>query len=326
MPAMSPTMTEGGIVQWAVKQGESYAAGDMLLEIETDKAQIAVEAQDDGIMAKILVSDGAKEIKVGTPIAVIADVDDDITAIDFDAILASAKPEASQSTASEQEPTPTNSATQEDTKPTRASAPEIPQNTVLLPSVYRLVHQLDVDLSTIKGTGPDGRILKGDVLAAAGKISSEWPAKEAQIIEKRTHLNLSYEAAPQKDSKSASIAKDNQPKPVTTQTIIDLAAIFEFSAKQGFNLEQTVAKASRLAIRDAILAAKPKPSVLRDRAFDSLTAPKPKVPFAVDLKVLKKHTIAQALQVSVTVPPQWIKRGVKMTDVYLERLAFYLQK
>lgn len=55
MPAMSPTMTEGGIAQWKKKEGESFSAGDVLIEIETDKATIDVEAQDDGVMAKIIV-------------------------------------------------------------------------------------------------------------------------------------------------------------------------------------------------------------------------------------------------------------------------------
>lgn len=58
MPAMSPTMTEGGIAQWKVKEGDSFATGDVLVEIETDKATIDVEAQDDGILAKIIVSPG----------------------------------------------------------------------------------------------------------------------------------------------------------------------------------------------------------------------------------------------------------------------------
>lgn len=317
MPAMSPTMTEGGIVQWQVKQGDSYAAGDVLLEIETDKAQIAVEAQDDGIMAKILVEDGAKEIKVGTPIAVLADPGDDVASIDFDSVVSSAKP--ATETKSEEPEKPAQPTSSEPEPASRSSPVEIPQNTILLPSVYRLVHQLEVDVSKIKGTGPEGRILKGDVLAAAGKISASWPAEEAKLIEKRTHLDLSFEPAPKKE-----VAKPKDvPKPVITQTIIDLAALLEFST-HGFNLDQTISKASRLATRDALLASKPKPSVLRDRIFDSLTAPKPAVPFDVTLKVLKKRALPKALQALVTVPPQFAKRGQKMADIYLDRLAFYL--
>lgn len=68
MPAMSPTMTEGNIASWKVKEGDSFSAGDILLEIETDKASMDVEATDDGIMYKILAQDGSKSIKVGTRI------------------------------------------------------------------------------------------------------------------------------------------------------------------------------------------------------------------------------------------------------------------
>ncbi len=73
MPALSPTMTEGNIAKWAVKEGDSFSAGDVLLEIETDKASMDVEAQDDGILAKITQGDGSKGIQVGSRIGVIAE-------------------------------------------------------------------------------------------------------------------------------------------------------------------------------------------------------------------------------------------------------------
>lgn len=68
MPAMSPTMTEGNIASWKVKEGDSFSAGDVLLEIETDKASMDVEAADDGVMFKILAKEGSKAIRVGTRI------------------------------------------------------------------------------------------------------------------------------------------------------------------------------------------------------------------------------------------------------------------
>ena len=85
MPAMSPTMTEGNIATWKVKEGDSFSAGDVLLEIETDKAQMDVEAQEDGIMAKIMTQDGAKAVKVGQRIAVLADAGDDISSLEIPA-------------------------------------------------------------------------------------------------------------------------------------------------------------------------------------------------------------------------------------------------
>src|SRR5271170_1200772 len=85
MPAMSPTMTEGNISSWKVKEGDSFSTGDVLLEIETDKASMDVEAQDDGKMAKIFVPDGSKQVKVGTRIAVLADPNDDLSSLEIPA-------------------------------------------------------------------------------------------------------------------------------------------------------------------------------------------------------------------------------------------------
>ena len=78
-------MTEGNIAKWAVKEGDSFSAGDILLEIETDKASMDVEAQDDGIMAKILQGDGTKGIKVGVRIGVLAEPDDDLSTLEIPA-------------------------------------------------------------------------------------------------------------------------------------------------------------------------------------------------------------------------------------------------
>ena len=85
MPALSPTMTEGNIAKWNVKEGDSFVAGDVLLEIETDKASMDVEAQDDGIMAKIVMPDGSKGIKVGARIGVLAEEGDDISSLEIPA-------------------------------------------------------------------------------------------------------------------------------------------------------------------------------------------------------------------------------------------------
>ncbi|MBI6010435.1 biotin/lipoyl-containing protein, partial [Clostridium perfringens] len=82
MPAMSPTMSEGGIVSWKLKDGEEFAAGDVLLEVETDKSTIDVEAQDDGIMWEILVPEGEKGIPVGKPIAFLAEPGDDLSSLE----------------------------------------------------------------------------------------------------------------------------------------------------------------------------------------------------------------------------------------------------
>ncbi|KAF8337941.1 uncharacterized protein EI90DRAFT_3279555 [Cantharellus anzutake] len=124
MPAMSPTMTEGGITQWKKQEGESFSAGDVILEIETDKATIDVEAQDDGVLAKIISSDGTKNIRVGTTIAILAEEGDDLSAQEElprgDRIFAS-------------------------------------------PVAKKLALERGIPLGKVKGTGPEGRIILADV-------------------------------------------------------------------------------------------------------------------------------------------------------------------
>ncbi|KAK3702410.1 pyridoxine biosynthesis protein [Vermiconidia calcicola] len=91
MPALSPTMTEGNIAKWQLEEGSSFTAGDVILEIETDKATMDVEAQDDGILFKILAGDGAKGVKVGQRIAVLAETGDDLGSLEVPAEKGEAK-------------------------------------------------------------------------------------------------------------------------------------------------------------------------------------------------------------------------------------------
>ncbi|RKP40072.1 2-oxoacid dehydrogenases acyltransferase-domain-containing protein, partial [Dimargaris cristalligena] len=174
MPAMSPTMTEGGITRWAVKEGDAFAAGDILLEVETDKAQIEVEAQDDGIMAKILVPAGEKNIAVNSPIAVLAEEGDDLSNLTLPD-MASAKSQETPAQ-SESSPAPTSPLASAPSATTSANH-ALP----LSPAVGHLVALYEIDPAQIKEvSGPHGRLLKGDVLRylqAQGKTKP--PTKQA---------------------------------------------------------------------------------------------------------------------------------------------------
>ncbi|GJJ09520.1 hypothetical protein Clacol_003743 [Clathrus columnatus] len=179
MPAMSPTMTEGGIASWKKKEGESYSAGDVLLEVETDKTSIDVEAQDDGILAKIIIQDGTKNVTVGTPIAVIADPGDDISGAED---LAKNSNPPKPSTPKKEEPK-----TQDSPPPTNASEPGTPGPTVssselqvspprksdnedskgehifASPIAKKLALERGIPLAQLKGSGPNGRIVLKDI-------------------------------------------------------------------------------------------------------------------------------------------------------------------
>ena len=207
MPAMSPTMTEGNIASWKVKEGDSFEAGDVLLEIETDKASMDVEAQEDGVMAKIFQGDGTKAIKVGTRIAVVADAGDDVSSLEIPAD--DSKPIQSQaenikggedasyesSGAEKNTPgTPQNPRPAKDKPKSSPQGPGANPKYPLYPSVIALLHEnhiSDKDVEKISATGPNGRLLKGDVLAYLGTIESDYSAQQSQRIEHMAHLDLS---------------------------------------------------------------------------------------------------------------------------------------
>ena len=207
MPAMSPTMTEGNIASWKVQEGDSFETGDVLLEIETDKASMDVEAQDDGKMAKIFSPDGSKSVKVGARIAVLADADDDISSLDIPAD--DSKPVSSPAdnvkggqdssyessgVETEVKGTPQNKRPSRD-KP-KSSPKGLGQNPKypLYPSVIALIHENHLsedDVSKITATGPQNRLLKGDVLAYLGDVKSEYPSEQSKRLSHLSHLDLS---------------------------------------------------------------------------------------------------------------------------------------
>ncbi|KAK0515892.1 hypothetical protein JMJ35_001926 [Cladonia borealis] len=210
MPAMSPTMTEGNIASWKVKEGDSFSTGDVLLEIETDKAQMDVEAQDDGKMAKIIQQDGAKGVKVGTRIAVLAETDDDLSSLEIPAEESASVSSPQEETASgidtsrsseSQAEAPPSSKGEETPPASSSEAPSSPppgkpqkQKYPLYPSIVQLLHEKGLPVSEankIPASGPKGRLLKGDVLAYLGKISSSYPSEQSARITKLGHLDLS---------------------------------------------------------------------------------------------------------------------------------------
>ncbi|KAJ1727269.1 pyridoxine biosynthesis protein, partial [Coemansia biformis] len=165
MPALSPTMTQGTIARWEKKEGESYSAGDLLLQIETDKAQMDVEAQDDGILVKILAPEGTQNVAVNSTIAVMAEEGDDIGSIDIAALSASA---ATPSTAAEVAPAPSTPPAPGPTaavQPAGAHASDKSAHGLLSPAVAFAIHSRHIkNAGDIQGSGPKGRILKGDVI------------------------------------------------------------------------------------------------------------------------------------------------------------------
>jgi pyruvate dehydrogenase E2 component (dihydrolipoamide acetyltransferase) len=183
MPALSPTMEEGTLAKWLVKEGDTVAAGDLLAEIETDKATMEFEAVDEGTIARILVAEGTDEVKVGTVIAIIAAEGEDAGAA-ASAPAAAREPVAKDGgeTGAGQPATPTpapdvkgygaNPAedakiAQAATAPAPAAAPAASggDRVKASPLARRIAEQKGIDLSTLQGSGPGGRIVKADIEA-----------------------------------------------------------------------------------------------------------------------------------------------------------------
>lgn len=155
MPALSPTMEEGTLAKWLIKEGDTVSSGDLLAEIETDKATMEFEAVDEGVVGKILVAEGTEGVKVNSPIAVLLEDGEDASAAE----TASSAPKADA---------PSQAAPAEPSDAAAASAPPAPTSqsgdrVFATPLARRIAKDKGLDLSAIKGSGPRGRIIKADV-------------------------------------------------------------------------------------------------------------------------------------------------------------------
>ncbi|KIW75585.1 hypothetical protein Z517_10327 [Fonsecaea pedrosoi CBS 271.37] len=294
MPAMSPTMTEGNISSWKVKEGDSFSAGDILLEIETDKASMDVEAQDDGVMAKILQGDGSKAVKVGTRIAVLGDPGDDVSSLEIppddskpvqseaDNVKGGADSKYETSGVEKETPgTPQNKRPTKDKPKTSPTGPGQNPKYPLYPSVIALVHEnhiSDDDVAKIPATGPNGRLLKGDVLAYLGTIDPDYPASQSKRIEHMTHLDLSNikvlpttpKTAAKATGSAAAVAEEKIPQVTGVSITVSLAEVLKVQKRIRDTLGVTVPLSTFLA--RAV-----------DLANDDLPKPKNAKPSADDL-------------------------------------------
>lgn len=167
MPALSPTMEEGTLATWLVKEGDTVASGDVLAEIETDKATMEVEAVDEGTVAKLLVPGGTEGVKVNAPIALLLEEGEDASALDGYSAGGSTAPKTEDATTPK--PAPETKAATAD-EPAAAAAPSMPTSSgdrvFASPLAKRLAEQAGLNLASISGSGPKGRIVKADVEAA----------------------------------------------------------------------------------------------------------------------------------------------------------------
>ena len=202
MPALSPTMTEGNLARWLKKEGDQVAPGDVIAEIETDKATMEVEAVEEGTLGKILVADGTEGVAVNAPIALLLEEGEDAAALEsFDASDGGAPPAAVEpkaTDADEKGATPA-AAEKPAAAPAEKPAPrarkggngaERGARIFASPLARRMAEQAGIDLGRLEGSGPHGRIIKVDIERAiqAGvpekaRPAAARPAEKPQPVE-----------------------------------------------------------------------------------------------------------------------------------------------
>ena len=198
MPALSPTMEEGTLAKWLVKEGDVVKSGDILAEIETDKATMEFEAVDEGTISKILVAEGVDGVKVGTPIALLAGEGEDVSAAPAPSTPA---PKAEDVAAPEPAPPAKGGGETPAAPATPAAAPSPPAAVAAPPSpargdgerikasplARRLAEAQGIDLAGLKGSGPGGRIVRADLGTAAGGAAAapqpQAPTQHAAPVE-----------------------------------------------------------------------------------------------------------------------------------------------
>jgi pyruvate dehydrogenase E2 component (dihydrolipoamide acetyltransferase) len=159
MPALSPTMKEGNLATWIKKEGDKVSSGDVIAEIETDKATMEVEATDDGILAKILIPDGTNGVQVNTLIAVLLEAGDDAAAVNEIISNYNGSSHASNSKTQESKEEQIR-----DNPNISINSPETQQNKEFAsPLAKRIAEQRGINISGVSGSGPNGRIIKQDI-------------------------------------------------------------------------------------------------------------------------------------------------------------------
>ena len=231
MPALSPTMEEGTLAKWLVKPGDKVEAGDIMAEIETDKATMEFEAVDEGTIASIAVDEGSEGVKVGTVIAMLAEEGEDLdeaaaaapegdgevpepTSVDAGSDKESVVPAkvGAANEAAQQKATPASAGVTNGAKAPAAPKDDSGERIIASPLARRIAEQKGIDLASVTGSGPRGRIVKADVEGAeTGKAAA--PAKQdatAEMAEPRVPSKTPAESeygAPYEEEKLTNVRK-----------------------------------------------------------------------------------------------------------------------
>lgn len=182
MPALSPTMTEGNLVRWLKKEGDSVKSGEVMAEIETDKATMEVEAVDEGVIGKILVPAGTESVAVNSVIALLLEEGEDASSLETISIE---MPVTSSAAPAQVQEVPVLKAV-----PPQEVSPASTSRVFVSPLAKRIAEQNQLSLSVIQGSGPHGRIVKADVEAAIAQEGGKKPVAVAPVYGEAEYVDL----------------------------------------------------------------------------------------------------------------------------------------
>ena len=342
MPALSPTMEEGTLAKWNVKEGDKVSSGDIIAEIETDKATMEVEAVDEGIVGKILIAEGTEAVKVNAAIAVLLDDGESMSDVDVGSLgggsneKSDPSPEGDKSPSTSPKGEVNRSQAQPATSPSGevgASAPgegaQRKNGRILAsPLAKRIAKSEGIDLSAISGSGPRGRVVRRDVEKAMQSGSAKTSAPAAQFV-----------AAP------ASV--DARLYPADSYTAVKLDGMRKVIAKrltQSFNQEVPhfplnidIALDNLLAARARINATSPKDGdnafkisvndfIIKASAMALKKVPAANATFTDEAILLHKHAdigVAVAIDGGLITPIVWKaeEKGLKTISAEIKDMA-----
>jgi pyruvate dehydrogenase E2 component (dihydrolipoamide acetyltransferase) len=247
MPALSPTMEEGTLARWLVKEGDSVSSGDLLAEIETDKATMEFEAIDEGVVTKLLVAEGAEGVKVGTVIALIQGEDEEAPVTSAE----KSKAAALEPVSAEPVVAGGGGGAAHQLRPSVQNCPSTSSGLaeggdariIASPLAKRIAADRGIDLSTITGTGPAGRIVKEDLEgAAAGTVRAESAEAQAAATGGAAKTNPST-------SSGQTVGGSQVPSVPLTASIPDFGIPFEDAKLSG--MRKTIAKRLSQSMQEA---------------------------------------------------------------------------
>lgn len=249
MPALSPTMTEGNLAKWVKKEGDTVESGDVIAEIETDKATMEVEAVDEGILGKILVPAGTANVKVNAIIAVLLEEgenDNDMAAILNNTEQPKPAPkseEKKQEAKQDTKPMPTQAATQ-----TKSS-----DRIYASPLARRIAADKGIKLSTLKGSGPRGRIVKADVMSGQPSVisSSNKPTGDQKVNE----YGMIYTETPNNNIKKITAQRLQESKSTVPHFYLTIECQIDELMRTRKIMNEQANGAYKLSVNDFVLKA-----------------------------------------------------------------------